>query len=547
MAHDSNKFIRLLEAPGAVEDHYLFKVDGSEKLSAPFHYRLQIRSQTEVPDAAAWVNASITFVVGISDNVERRINGRCVRFEHLYQKAGYTEFAIEIAAAFDSMKTQRHRRLWTDKTAKFIVADVLRQNNIIFDDSKVGVQPSREMCVQQNETDFAFVSRLMEDEGVFYYFRYDAGAAPYKHRMYMADSVAGYDDGKPFELSFRRDHLLRGVKGVTLAHRVSPGAAVVHEYDFKKPGALTPVQVPTRLGSGNSSSVIYDWQSGYADAEVGRRRAKLAIEEAESGAMTMDGGGSYLAFEPGKRFQIDDTRLDPKERRIVIRSVDHAIFDPSGLQEGDAYYDQKFSAQPSADVFRPKRTTPKAVADGPQSAVVIDQNDPEGFGRVKIQYHWDRAATSTCWVRILQQWAGNKIGAQFVPRPGMEVMIDFLEGDPDRPVLVGCLYNGKNPHPYAVPANLTQAGWRTGGPGGLAHELLFEDKGGGEEIFMQSGRDFRRIISRDETATITRSQKVTAQDVTITATTSIRLEVGGNTIVVDASGVTINGKMINLN
>jgi len=547
MARDSNKFIRLLESPGVVADHYLFKVDGSETLSQPFMYRLQIRSHGVVADASAWVNASITFIVGISDNVDRKINGRCIRFEHLYEKGGYTEFAIEIAASFEATKTQRHRRLWTDKTAKAIIADVLKGGQITFDDSKVGPQPIREMCVQQNETDFDFVSRLLEDEGVFYYFRYDAGAGPYKHRMFMADTVAGYDDGQPFALSFRRDHLLRGVKGVTLAHHASPSAAVVHEYDYKKPGALTPLQVPTRLGSANQGSVVYDWQSGHATPEDGRRRAKLAIEEAESGAMTMNGSGSYLALEPGKRFQIDDTRLVPRERRIVIRSVTHAIFDPSGLSEGDSRYDQNFVAQPSADVFRPKRTTPKAVAKGPQSAVVVDQNDPEGFGRIKIQYHWDRGAASTCWVRVLQQWAGNKIGAQFVPRPGMEVMIDFLEGDPDRPVLVGCLYNGKNSHPYAVPANLTQAGWRTAGPGGLAHELLFEDKGGGEEIFMQSGRDYRRIVKRDETATITRSLKVDALDITLTAKTSITLNVGGNKVVIDAGGVTINGKMINLN
>ena len=547
MARDTNKFIRLLEAPGVVDDHYLFKVDGREALSEPFRYRLQIRSHGTVPDASAWVNSSVTFVVGISDNIDRKINGRCTRFEHLYQKARYTEFAIEIAASFDALRDHRNRRLWTNRTAKSIVADVLREHQVTFDDSKVGAQPIREMCVQQNETDFDFVSRLLEDEGVYYFFRYDAGAGPFKHRMTMADTIAGYEDGEPFELSFRRDHLLRGMHGVTLAHRASPGAAVVHEYDYKKPGALTPVQVPTRLGSANKSATIYDWQSGYSDPAIGRRRAQLAIEEAESGAMTMDGSGSYLAFQPGTRFQVDDTRLNPKERRIVIRSVEHAIFDPSGLGEGDARYEQKFAAQPSADVFRPKRTTVKAVTNGPQSAVVVDQNDPEGFGRIKIQYHWDRTGASTCWVRVLQQWAGDKIGAQFVPRPGMEVMIDFLEGDPDRPVLVGCLYNGKNAHPYAVPANLTQAGWRTGGTGGLNHELLFEDKGGGEEIYMKSGRDFRRIVSRDETAQITRSQKVNAQDITLTASTSIKLEVGGNTILIDAGGVTINGKMINLN
>ena len=547
MARDTNKFIRLIEAPGSLVDEFLFKVDGREELSAPFNYRLQIRSQAEVPPAPEWINAPIVFVIGISDNVERKIAGRCTHFNHIYQKGMYTEFAIEISADLETLKTQRNRRLWTDVTAKKVISDVLKEHKIIFDDSKVGEPPKREYCVQQNETDFDFISRLMEDEGIFYYFRFDEGAGTYKHRMIMADDVSGYQDGKPFDLSFRRDHLLRGVTNVELAHTVSPGQSVVHEYDYKKPGALTPIQVPTRLGSAKKGATIYDWQSGYADPDVGRRRAKLAIEEAESGSMTMNGTGSYLAFEPGNRFQVDDPRLEPKERRIVIRSVDHAVFDPYGLNEGEPSYNQQFTAQPSADVFRPKRTTRKSEAGGPQTAVVIDQNDPEGHGRIKVQYHWDRTGASTCWVRVLQQWAGNKIGAQFVPRPGMEVMIDFLEGDPDRPVLVGCLYNGKNKHPYDVPANLTQAGWRTGGGGGLAHELLFEDKGGGEEIYMKSGRDYRRIVKQDEKADITRHLTMDALDMKFTAQTEIKLEVAGNTVVINAAGVTINGKVINLN
>ena len=547
MARDGNKFIRLLEAPGSIESYLLFKVDGQEALSEPFHYRLQIRSNAEIPPPHEWVNSSITFVIGISDNIERKINGRCARFEHLYQKGLYTEFAIEIAASFDALKQQRNRRLWTDVTAKTVVADVLRKHQITFDDSKVGPQPTREYCVQQNESDFDFVSRLLEDEGVFYYFRFDEGAGPFKHRMIMADGIGGYQDGDPFNLSFRRDHLLRGMDNLELGYKNSPATAQTHEYNYKKPGALTPIQVPTRLGSAGKGTIAYDWQSNYADPEVGRRRAKLAIEEAESGAMMMRGTGSYLAFEPGMRFQVDDTRLDPKERRVVIRSIEHKAYDPVGLNEGESSYSQKFTAQPSADVFRPKRDTPRAQAGGPQTAVVVDQGDPEGFGRVKIQYHWDTTGASTCWVRVLQQWAGEKIGAQFVPRKGMEVMIDFLEGDPDRPVLVGCLYNGKNPHPYEVPANLTQAGWRTQGPGGLAHELLFEDKGGGEKIYMKSGRDFHRVVKRNELAEVTEEQKVTAKTIVKEASESITLRVGGNTIVIDAGGVTINGTMINLN
>lgn len=547
MARDPNKFTRLLEAPGAIEDHFLYKIDGHEELSQPFRYRLQIRSQGAVPDAADWVGAPIVFVIGLSDNSDRRIAGRCMRFEHVYQKGLYTDFAIEIAASLDVLHLHRNRRLWTDVPAKAVVADVLRGHGVIFDDSKVGPQPTRSYCVQQNETDFDFVSRLLEDEGVFYYFRFDEGAGALKHKMVMADSAAGYENGSPFNLSFRRDHQLRGLHGLELAHRMGPGGSVLHEYNFKKPGSLQPIPVPSRLGTVNKGAKVYEWQAGYEDPEVGRRRAKLAIEEAESGSLVMEGKGSYLALQPGGRFQVDDTRLEPRERRIVIRSVDHAVFNPYGLNEGEPYYRQTFSAQPSADVFRPKRVTPKAQAAGPQTAVVVDQDDGEGFGRVKVQFHWDVAAANTAWMRVMQQFAGQSMGGQWIPREGMEVVVDFLEGDPDRPVVVGCLYNGKNPHPYDVPAHLTRSGWRTQGQGGKPHELYFEDKPGGEEVYMLSGRDYRRVVKRNEKATITDDLEVTARTMTFTAKNSIKLNVGGNEVVINSSGVTVNGTTINLN
>jgi hypothetical protein len=180
--------------------------------------------------------------------------------------------------------------------------------------------------------------------------------------------------------------------------------------------------------------------------------------------------------------------------------------------------------------------------------VVLDQNDPEGLGRVKVRFHWDHTGHSSTWVRVLQQWAGaGGIGAQFIPRPGSEVLVGFIENRIDLPYLMGCFYNGKQKPVFDLPANLTQSGWQSAGKGGLSHHLFFEDKGGGEKIDLHSGRDLVRSTDRDDTAFVKRHQEVWAKGIDIAAGESIRLHVGRSSIVVTDAGVWIDAPHIHLN
>ncbi|HEX8446838.1 MAG TPA: type VI secretion system tip protein TssI/VgrG [Sphingomonas sp.] len=554
-ARDGNRFLHILEAPGDVQNYKLFRMEGQEQISTAEGFRLTIRSEGDVPPASAWLNASITFSLGMSDDSERRINGRCARFEHLYHKGNYVEFAILVEPAFAALKLTRDRRLFTDKSHKQVVETILREHQITFDDSRYGPSQTRPYIVQQDESDFDFICRLLADEGVFYYFRFDEGAAPYKHRMSIAGDPAGYYDGDPFQLSFRRDHLLRGLQDLQMGYDSAPAAVMTHDYDFKKPGDLSPIKAPSKLDWAARNGHVYHWATDYEDPGAGRDRAKLRIEGAESAAVIMRGTGSYVAFAPGARFQVDDTRLDPRERRIVIRSVHHDAFDPYSSAEGEPHYSQSFEAQPSTQPFRPKRSVAPVASRGPQTATVVDQTDPEGYGRVKIKFHWDRTGASTCWVRVLQQWAGDGIGSQFVPRPGMEVLVDFIDGRPDRPVIVGSLFNGRNKHAFAVPANLTQAGFRTFGDGGKVNEFLFEDKGGGEEIYLHAGRDFRRDVKQNESSRIVGTQAVRAQNVDIKvenridlrADQAINISVGASKITITSGGIWIDAPVVNIN
>lgn len=502
---DRNFFLRILEAPGEVQEYFLFRVDGREMLSAPFEFRLTMRTHVEVPPPSGWIGASITFTMGGSDTVPRKINGQCVRFEHAYQKGGYIEFVIDVAPSLMMTRLRRDYRIFTNVTAKQVINTILTEHGIVFDDTKVKyVTEVREYCVQYEESDFDFINRLMEDEGIFYFFKYDEDAGRYKHKTYLADDPSGYYDGDVFSLSFRRDHLLRGLQSIETSNSATTAKWVTHDYNYKKPRSLIPVATPSRLDWAVKNSFVYHWPGGHDVMEYGKRKSKLAIEETEAAAITLEGAGSYICFTPGARFEIDDQTLKPRERRIAIRSVIHSAWDPYSLEEGEPSYQQQFTAVPSYEPYRPPSITPPAVVRGPQTAVVLDQTDPEGFGRVKVRFHWDRHMSSTCWLRVAQQWGGDRIGAQFIPRPGMEVLVDFLEGDPDRPLVVGCLYNGDNKHPYEVPPNLSQSGWRsqTHINGEVYQEFIFEDKPGAEEIYTYAGRNYRRRVINDEDVAI---------------------------------------------
>jgi len=548
LARFVNRFLHLDEAPGNVDDYRLFRMEGGERLSEPFEFQLTVRSQGEVPHAEAWIGTPITFSFGNADNRERKVNGRCAAFRHLHQKGRYTEFQLTVRPAFEALKLTRDRRIFNNKSNKDVIETVLNEHQVPFDTARYGPSASKQYIVQHDESDFQLLSRLMEDEGVFYYFKYDEGAAPFKHRMILAGDPSGYYDGEPFELAFRRDHLERGLSNVSMGYQGAPAKVVTHDYNFRQPGSLQPITAPSRVGWAAKTGQVFQYGAGYQEPGRGQQRADLRVSDTESGSVTMTGQGTYSAFAPGARFNVADPKLQPWERRIVVRGVTHSVFDPYASDEGEPYYRQQFEAHPSAQPFRPERSQPTAVAQGPQTAVVLDQNDPEGLGRVKVRFHWDHTGHATAWVRVLQQWAGDQsTGAQWIPRPGAEVLVGFIENRVELPYLMGCFYNGKQKPVFDLPANLTQSGWRTNGQGGLAHHLLFEDGGGKEGVDLLSGRDFTRTVQRNETADITEAQVVNARTIKLNATERVTLIVGGSELVLTGEGIWLNGTKINLN
>jgi type VI secretion system secreted protein VgrG len=392
----------------------------------------------------------------------------------------------------------------------------------------------------------------MEEEGIFYYFLYDPSAGQYQHTMYLADNEAGYFDGSTYEITFAQDIHHQGLTTIDLQHMQYTDSWVTHDYNYKAPSSLTPIKTGTRFDYSVPDTKFYEWPGKYDVMDHGQRDSRFGMQLAESASVIMSGVGTYMCFMPGARFDIVDKRLEPGQRRIAVRSIDHECHNPFNADEGEFYYKQAFTAVPSTEPFHPPRTTPKAVVHGPQTAVVVDQVDPEGYGRIKVQFHWDTAGTETCWLRLAQQWAGDQIGAQWIPRVGWEVLVIFLEGDPDRPVVVGGLYNADNMYPFAVPQNLSQSGWRTRTypQGEITAEFIFDDKDGAEEVYLFAGRNYRREIVKDELSDIgeyrrTKVGKDQSLDIGASSTTTIAdddsLKVGKDqTIEIDGkSDVTI--------
>lgn len=498
---DPNTFLRVYRAPGSVENYFLSKLEGEEWLSKPFHFTLTIRTQGDIPEKGDWLGAPITFGMGASDGTLRKINGQCTRFEQSYHKQTYIEFVVDVEPQFVQAKQRRDCRIFTDQTALDVITTIFAEYNLAFDQSKVNfVDDVRQYCVQYWETDYDFCCRLMEEEGIFYFFKYDEGAGQFEHRMYLADDSSAYFDGDIFDITFREDEKHQGLIEIDLQFMQTTSAWMTHDYNFKKPNSLTPIKTSTNVDYATKNTKFYEWPGGYDNPDSGERRSKFGIQLAEAASVLMSGSGTYMCFLPAARFSITDKRLTPGERQIAIRSVNHTSHNPYSAEEGEFIYAQTFTAIPSFDPYHPPRITPRAVVRGPQTAVVLDQVDPEGFGRIKVRFHWDHLATSTCWLRVAQQWAGDQIGAQWIPRVGMEVMVAFLEGDPDRPLVTGCLYNGDNKHPFDVPPHLSQAGWRTRSypSGSVTNEFIFEDKAGGEEIYTYAGRNYRRQVIKDE-------------------------------------------------
>jgi type VI secretion system secreted protein VgrG len=384
-----------------------------------------------------------------------------------------------------------------------------------------GSYAPREYCVQYDESDLDFVQRLLEHEGIFYFFEY----AEDGHLMVLADAMSKLAPAKGYEtVPFHvedspdrrdRDFLSRWVA----TSSVRPAAFAHTDYNFETPGLSLIAQSAGEPGPAGFAGEHYRQPGAHLDLDRGDAVAALRREELQAPHVRIRAGGTARGLFSGCRFKLANfPREDQNVEHLVLRA-DYRMVDPEyrvGMDMGGETYRVDLVVAPTALPFRPDRLTAQPVMRGPQTATVVGPAGEEIFtdkyARVKVQFHWDRLGKknedSSCFIRVSQAWAGAGWGFIQIPRIGQEVIVDFIEGDPDRPIITGRVYNAGQMPPYAVPGSATQSGWKSNSSlgGGGFNELRFEDKKGAEQVYFQAEKDHQLLVKNDRAKLVQHDQ-----------------------------------------
>ena len=484
--------------------------------------RFELDLFTEGPpiDFDAIVGQNVTIRVKVIDEKERFFNGFISRFAQTGSKTGIIHYRAEMVPWLWFLTRTADCRIIQNKTIPNIIEQIF--TDLGFTDYKLSLQSSyqpREYCVQYRETDYNFVARLMEQYGIFYFFEHEET----KHTLVLTDTPNAHQP-VPTQPSAKWQPKGSGLKEedvitwLEFEKEIRPGKFSHTDYNFKKPSINLAVEEPSVIDiGGNGQYEIYDYPGEYLKKADGAALAKVRMQEEEALHYIISGSSTCRAFTSGYKFDLVEYLLDDLNQLYLLTEVHHVgsvgETNSSGSTEGArGDYSNTFTCIPHAIPFRPQQVTPKPVVQGPQTAVIVGPAGEEiwcdEFGRVKVQFHWDREGikdeNSSVWVRVSQLWAGQGWGAMFIPRIGQEVIVEFLEGDPDQPIITGRVYNGEQTVPYPLPSEQTKSTIKSNSSkgGGNSNELRFEDKAGSEEVYLHGARDWTVAIDNDKHQTV---------------------------------------------
>ena len=495
-----------------------------EQMSSLFQFDVDLISEKGDLSADEILGKDVTVKYDLPNAAKRYFHGFVTEFSQVGFDRRFHQYHATVRPWLWFLTRSADCRIFQKKTVSEIFQEVVKPYG--FTEFKLKLSgPANKMdyCVQYRETDFNFVSRLLESEGIFYYFQHAEG----RHTMILANDSSAHEKAAGYETvpyyppdatdsaARERDHL----SAWTFTKSVQPGAFVTTDYDFTAPKKSLAGNASISKPNARASFEVFDYPADLAKFDSGEsgRVAKIRIQELQSGQMVGSGKGNAAGLSTGNKFKLD---LFPRKDLNIDYVVTGARFlitnDAAAAGSGDPGAECTVSVD-SIDArtpFRPARATPKPVVQGAQTAIVVGPGGEEIYtdehGRVKVQFHWDRVGkndeNSSCWVRVSHPWAGKEWGAIHIPRIGQEVIVDFLEGDPDKPLITGRVYNGANMPPYPLPANMTQSGIKSrsskGGTPDNFNEIRFEDKKGSELLFIHAEKDKTIEVENDETHTV---------------------------------------------
>jgi len=470
--------------------------EGVEALSRLYKFDVALAVSNTPINIGSMVGASGTIQFSRGGTTEF-FDGIVESFAALGARAGSSLYRATLVPMSSMLTRNSDLKVYQDMTVPEII------NNVFIDAGLplplpgfIDSHPIFEYVVQYRETDFNFVSRLMEEEGIFYWFEHSSGG----HTMRLADNNSTVPFSALSPASYYGDELDSPVPGEEYLRTLDRqeesaiGTFVLGDYDFAIPIVFSGTATePAGFGE------IYDFGLGLSNTMEATRQAQLRIGQSQSESRPLAGTSNIPGIRAGTKFHINDVAGTGFTDIYVVSSVRHTALAAGSASAPRHYYANRFTCIPDTVTYRPPRTTPKPIVQGPQTAVVVGPSGEEiytdKYGRVKVQFHWDREGAgdenSSAWIRVSQLWAGSEWGALTIPRIGEEVIVDFLEGDPDRPLVIGSVYNQSNLPPYSVTSNrITRSGFKTKGTAGSAsfNEIRFEDQAGEEEIFIHSDK-----------------------------------------------------------
>jgi type VI secretion system secreted protein VgrG len=470
------------------------RMTATEEIGRQFHFELDLLSEDAEIAMDDVLGQPMTVKLLTRDEGERFFNGLVSRFSRVGADHEYTRYRAVLRPWLWFLTRTADCRIYQDVTAVEVIKDVFDRHGFTdLEDTLTGTYRKWVNCVQYRETDFNFVSRLMEQEGIYYYFKHEDG----KHMLVLADDSASHDpaegyDEVPFVPATSTSHHDEHLHSFSITREVHPCDYALGDFDFEKPKADLNVMRNIPREHSMAEFEIYDYPGEYVEAADGESYAGRRIEELQAGFERVRGAGSVRGITVGAVFDLTGHPWESENRSYLVLSSTHEIqVDQyrTGSAAGGSSCTVTFVGMDSQSPYRSARITPKPVVQGPQTAIVVGKSGEEiwtdKYGRVKVQFHWDRHGesdeNSSCWTRVSQNWAGKNWGGMFIPHIGQEVIVEFLEGDPDRPIITGRVYNADNMAPEGLPGAQTQSVIRDHG----GNEVIMEGADGSQFIHLR--------------------------------------------------------------
>jgi len=512
------------------EDFLLLnRLTATEEISALFSFEVELmhdegeeRSfEATAIDPKSLLGQEVSVDINQRDGTKRTLSGIVNHFSQGHRDIRFSYYHATIVPNVWILTQINQSRIFQHKTVPDILKEVFADFVVSYE--LQGIYKPRNYCVQYRETDFDFASRLMEEEGIYYFFEHEGG----KNKLIVADTPQSHPDCPskneiPFALKVdeEMDHVTSITKWQN-DHRLQSGKVTFWDFNFQVPSnKLDSTQPSLFKVADNDKMEIYDFPAGYARKfdDIARgggersdvqnvfedktKKAEIAMQSLDTQYRVITGTSDCSSMSAGHRFKLFNHPQTAQNAQYIITSITHEVEQNPTYKTSDEIenpYTNSFTCVAHGagnPPYRPVRKTPKPIMRGSQTAFVVGPAGEEiytdKFGRVKVQFHWDREgqtdADSSCWVRVAQAWAGNRWGMMFIPRIGMEVIVEFLEGDPDQPIIRGCVYNPGAMPPYTLPDEKTKMAIKSdsskGGKG--FNELRFEDKKGSEQVFIHA-------------------------------------------------------------